>query len=235
MLDIIIVTLFEQMIDLAIGGVLKRPLASGKLSLRYVNYRQFAQDKHKTVDDRPFGGGSGMLLKPDICYRALEHARQLAFYKPYVIALTPAGVRLEQNIVKNLKEQCWENQTMIVFCGRYEGFDQRFLDTCVDLPLSIGDFILSGAEYPALCLIDALARLIPGTLKAHSLVHESFNQSLLDHPSYTKPINFLGKAVPSVLLSGDHAKIDKWRHQRAHELTLRWRPDLLENPSEIEL
>ena len=239
LLNIIVVTLFPEMIEDALKtGVIQRAFKSDKVILNCLNYRDFADDKHKTVDDRPYGGGPGMLLKPDICLMALEKAKELAKGPVTVIALTPAGKPLNQGYIQQLascdSQVPQKSKTLVIFSGRYEGFDQRFLDSHVDCLLSLGDFVLSGGELPALCLIDAICRLIPGTIKDDSVKLESFEEERLDYPQYTKPFNFNGDEVPSVLLSGNHVKIKNWRKQEALQLTLKIRPDLLKPSKEIE-
>lgn len=238
-LELVLVSLFPQIIEQSLEyGVIKRAFANKKASIKFLNYRDYTADKHQTVDDKPFGGGSGMVLKPDVCLKALSAAKQHCSSTPQVIALAPAGIRLTQPFLKSLLPSFshteGQKKSLVIFCGRYEGFDQRFLDDYVDTCLSVGDFVMSGGEYPALCLIDALCRLIPGTLSQASLDHESFNQALLDYPNYTKPINFNGNSVPPVLLTGNHARIETWRREQAQALTSRWRPDLLIKPLEIE-
>lgn len=240
-IEIVVVSLFPEIVEQSLGfGVIKRAFDNKQVSVRCLNYRDFTSDKHQTVDCRPSGGGPGMLLRPDICYKALEHAKDIALSSNITtIALTPAGLKLTQQLVESFAVQSSSSQShvaqsIILFCGRYEGFDQRFLDGYIDICLSIGDFVLSGGEYPALCFIDALCRLMPGTIKEESAELESFSNGLLDYPQYTKPHNFEGVDVPSVLLSGNHAKIQTWRKKKAFELTSRVRPDLLKHLEEIE-
>ena len=236
MLEIIVVTLFPDLIHLTCqSGVLSRAAQGQHLNIKTIDYRAFTNDKHQTVDDRPFGGGSGMVLKPDICLKALRYAQSQATYDEQLIAaFSPCGQTLKQKIFTQLKEESYSKKTIILFCGRYEGFDQRFLDLYVQKIFSLGDFVLSGGEYPAICFIDALARLLPGTLSEHSLEHESFNNQLLDYPNYTRPKNFEGIEPPSVLLTGDHARIETWRCEQAKAKTAQLRPDLLNKTSEIE-
>lgn len=235
MLEIIVVTLFPDLIhQVCQSGVLSRAANGEHLSLKTLNYRDFTEDKYQTVDDRPFGGGSGMVLKPDVCLKALQAAKQMALYEPLVAALSPCGKTLKQSMFVELTSRCYQKKSLILFCGRYEGFDQRFVDLYIQEIFSLGDFVLSGGEYPAICLIDGLARLLPGTLSAHSLEQESFNNQLLDYPNYTRPKNFQGIEPPPVLLTGDHARIETWRREQALAKTAQLRPDLLNKTSEIE-
>lgn len=232
LVHLIVISLFPEMVSQALEyGVVKRAFEADKARLDLLNLRDFAQDKHQCVDDKPFGGGSGMVLKPDVCLRALERAQEISLYPSRVLAFTPSGIPLTQRYLKTLmpvdSEGDCKRTTWILFCGRYEGFDQRFLDNFVDQCLCIGDFVLSGGEIPALCLIDGLCRLIPGTLSAESLENESFNTCYLDYPHYTRPMNFQGILVPPVLLEGNHARIKSWRRDQSELMTQRWRPDLL--------
>lgn len=222
-----IVTLFPGMFSaLSEYGITGRAVRNGLLNLRYWNPRDYATDRHRTVDDRPYGGGPGMLMKTGPVSAAI-HAAQASMHehtRARVIYLSPQGKPLTQSIVGELAAQ----QGMILLCGRYEGIDERVLDTLVDEEYSLGDFVLSGGELAAMALLDAVTRLLPGALgDAGSAVEDSFGDGLLDHPHYTRPEVFEGRKVPEVLLSGDHAKIARWRMQMRLGVTSRKRPDLL--------
>lgn len=222
-----VITLFPEMFP----GVLQhsltgRALEEGKWDLDCVQIRDFAYDKHKTVDDTPYGGGAGMVLKPDVVHEALSHATTLSSEKRPMIYLTPRGKPLTQQTVRRL---ALEEQGVVLLSGRYEGVDQRVIDHWELEEISIGDYILTGGELPAQVLLDACVRLIPGVIgKEESLIHESFEVGILEHPQYTKPRDWQNKIVPDVLLSGDHQKIAKWRQEEAETITKIRRPDLWE-------
>ena len=221
------ITLFPQMFDaLSQYGVTRRAHERGLWRLRTWNPRDFTQDAHRTVDDRPFGGGPGMLLKPEPIAECIEwlERRHGAFHK---IALCPSGKPFRQARAEELRAM----ERVLLLCGRYEGFDSRLLEQFGFEELSIGDFGLAGGELPALCIVESVARLLPGVLNdERSALEESFGQSgVLDHPHYTRPRVFRGAEVPEVLLSGDHARIQRWREARARERTQERRPDLLEH------
>ncbi|MGH8372540.1 MAG: tRNA (guanosine(37)-N1)-methyltransferase TrmD [Gammaproteobacteria bacterium] len=221
-----VVTLFPEMLDTLLGfGVTGRAVKRGLLSVQGWNPRDYTSDKHRTVDDRPFGGGPGMVMKVEPLRAAIAAAREAAGGPTRVIYLSPQGRRLDQEGVQRL-QACG---ALILVAGRYEGVDERVIETEVDEELSIGDYVLSGGELPALVLIDALARLIPGALNdADSAAEDSFVNGLLDYPHYTRPENLADRRVPEVLLSGDHAAIRRWRHKQALGRTWLRRPDLLE-------
>lgn len=206
------------------GGILQRGMEKGRVRVRIFNLRDFAVDRHRTVDDRPFGGGAGMVLKPEPIIRALTWLRGLSGPDPRVILLTPQGTPLKQSRVRELAV-C---QRIILVCGRYEGVDERVADFFCDEQLSIGDYILSGGEPAALVLLDSLVRLIPEVLGcADSEREESFEEGLLEYPQYTRPRNFKGHFVPEVLISGDHDKIQAWRRCQSLVKTAKRRPDLI--------
>ncbi len=205
-------------------SILRRGLEKGAFEVRLWDIRDFATDRHKTTDDRPFGGGEGMVMKIEPIYRCLEHIQPLG-PSPFRILLSPRGVILDQELCQALSKK----DRIILICGRYEGVDERVAQHLVDLELSIGDYVLSGGEVAALVVMDAVVRLLPGVLGcSQSPVKESFSTGLLEHPQYTRPREFMGWGVPEVLLSGDHRKIDLWRRKKALEITMRRRPDLLE-------
>jgi tRNA (guanine37-N1)-methyltransferase len=203
-------------------SLLKKAQQKGLLSLEIVDIRAFTTDKHKTADDSPYGGGPGMVMKVDVVVRAIRESRKQNT-ESRIILLCPTGKKLDQAKVNELAK-C---DQLTLVCGHYEGIDERIRDY-VDEEISIGDYVLTGGEIPALVLIDAVARQIPGVVKeADSIKNDSFYNGLLDYPSYTKPEEFEGKKVPAVLLSGNHAAIAKWRQAQALKITKERRPDLL--------
>lgn len=220
-----IVTLFPEMFDaIADNGVVGRAIRQGVLSLECSNPRDFTDDKHRTVDDRPYGGGPGMLIKVEPLERALNAMRQ-SYPAAKVVYMSPQGKRFDQAAAQTFSE-CDE---LIVLAGRYEGVDERLLSAQVDEEWSVGDYVLSGGELPAMIMIDAIARLLPGVLgHPDSAVEDSFVDGLLDCPHYTRPEVYKDEAVPEVLMSGDHARIKAWRLQQALGRTYLRRPDLLE-------
>jgi tRNA (guanine37-N1)-methyltransferase len=223
---IIVITLFPAMIEDAIAhGVLGRALRDDRLAISTVNPRDFARDRHRTVDDRPYGGGPGMLMKVEPLAEAIDAARA-QLEAPQVIYLSPQGEALRQARVRSLADS---GRDLVLIAGRYEGIDERIIDEYVDLELSIGDYVLSGGELPALVLIDALARLIPGVLgDEHSAEQDSFTDGLLDYPHYTRPETVAGRQVPDVLIGGDHAAIARWRLKQALGRTWQRRPELID-------
>ena len=220
-----VVTLFPEMVEsVANVGVLGRAVKSGQIQLNSWNPRDYTKDKHRTVDDRPYGGGPGMLMKVQPLKLAIEDAKKSA-PDSRVIYMSPQGKTLTQQDVKKLAEQAG----LILIAGRYEGIDERIIETHVDEEWSIGDYVLSGGELPALVLIDAIARMIPGVLgDAQSAQQDSFMQGLLDCPHYTRPEEIDGRSVPQVLLGGNHREIDRWRLQQSLGRSWLRRPDLIE-------
>jgi len=205
-------------------SILGRARAAGHFELHLHDIREHATDRHRTVDDYPFGGGQGMLLRVDVLDRALSHAQSLAEYPGKVVYLSPAGRVLNDRLVRELARE----PRLVLVCGRYEGVDQRFIDHRVDIEVSIGDYVLTGGELPAMVLIDAVARHVPGVLGDElSPEEESFAGGLLEHPHYTRPADYQGWAVPPVLMTGDHARIEEWRRQQRVSRTAERRPDLL--------
>lgn len=202
------------------SGVTGRGMAAGLVSLRIHNLRDYTHDRHRQVDDVPYGGGAGMVLKPEPIFEAVR-ARE---GKGPVVLLSPQGERLNQALVRELAT----HDDLYLICGRYEGVDERVVEHLVDREISIGDYILTGGELPAMVVIDAVSRLVTGVLgSAESPKDESFAEHLLEYPHYTRPAVFEGHAVPDVLLSGHHAEIERWRREQAAERTRRRRPDLL--------
>ena len=220
----VFITLFPEMIRSACEwSILGRAAREGLLSVECVDPRDYATDRHRSVDDTTCGGGAGMVLKPQTFLVALDRARELA-PGALVAAMTPVGESLGQERVCDL---AGSGRDLILLCGHYEGFDERILEEA-DLRLSIGDFVLTGGELPALCVMDAVARFIPGVLgKQVSAEEDSFHHSLLEYPQYTRPVAYRGKSVPELLLSGDHAKIGQWRRKESLRATCRYRPELL--------
>lgn len=218
-----VLTLFPEMFEPIKLSIIGRALQNGLLELNLVNFREFSKDKQRHVDDCPYGGGAGMVLKPEPIYDAYVSITKDLSYKPKVIYLSPRGKVFNQNMARNLAN---ENH-LILLCGHYEGVDQRVLDELEAEEISIGDYVLTGGELPAMVLIDAISRNISGVLKDESIKDESFNNGLLEYSQYTRPEEFMGRKVPEVLLSGHHANIEKWRREQSEEITRANRPDLI--------
>jgi tRNA (guanine37-N1)-methyltransferase len=221
-----VVTLFPEMVELLLRfGVTGRAAERGLLEVGVCNPRDYTTDRHQSVDDRPYGGGPGMVMKVEPLRRAINTARQRAGKAAPVVYLSPQGRPLDQAGVQRLMQV----QALVLIAGRYEGVDERVIEAEVDEELSVGDYVLSGGELPALVLIDAIARLIPGALgDEDSAAQDSFMNGLLDYPHYTRPDEIDGRRVPEVLLSGDHAAIQRWRLQQMLGRTWLKRPELLE-------
>jgi tRNA (guanine37-N1)-methyltransferase len=220
-----VISLFPEMFQtFTQQGVVGRAVKNGLLQVECFNPRDYTFDKHRTVDDRPYGGGPGMLMMVQPLKDAILAAKQAAGRKTKVIYLSPQGKKLDQAGVKQLSE----NESLILVAGRYEGIDERVIQTQVDEEWSIGDYVLSGGELPAMVLMDAVSRFVPGVLgHDQSAEQDSFSQGLLDCPHYTRPENLDGGLVPKVLLSGDHKKIKQWRLQQSLGRTWQRRPELL--------
>ena len=218
-----VLTLFPGMFSGPLDdSIIKRARAEGLLDLAVHNLRDYTHDRHRTVDDKPFGGGPGMLLKPEPIFEAVEH---LARDQTRVILLSPAGRTLNQAIARELARQ----EHLLLVCGSYEGVDERVREALADDELSIGDYVLTNGALPAMVIIEAVTRLLPGVLGDDQSSHdESFSGGLLEYPQYTRPAEFRGLKVPEVLLSGNHAEIAKWRAHQAKKRTREQRPDLLE-------
>jgi tRNA (guanine37-N1)-methyltransferase len=219
-----VITIFPEMVENALSyGVIGKALEKGLIELNTINPRDFSTDKHQRVDDRPFGGGAGMVMMYDPLAATVEHLKQQD--KDLTLSfLSPHGKKLNQKTVNNLAKQAH----IVLLCGRYEGIDQRFIDTYVDNEISLGDFVISGGELAATVIIDAVARQIPNVLgDEESAKTDSFMQPTLGAPQYTRSEKLKQQGVPDVLLSGNHAKIAKWREQKALEITKLKRPDLL--------
>lgn len=220
-----ILTLFPDFFTSPLNhGVIGRAISKGLLTVGIRNIRDYTDDRHRTTDDYPYGGGAGMVMKVEPVARAIEAVRGEGA-ETTVVLTTPQGTRFSQDIASELKRR---GGRIAIVCGRYEGFDER-IRGLVDMEVSAGDYILTGGEVPALMIMDAVGRLIPEVLgEPSSPVHESFGDGLLEYPQYTRPEEWMGMKVPSVLLSGDHAAIERWRRQESIARTLARRPDLLE-------
>lgn len=230
MLKIDVITIFPNIFDNFTNfGVIKEGINKKLCELNIYNLREFTEDKHKKVDDRPYGGGAGMVFMVQPIDSAVRHIKEkndvLKINLQKTILLTPGGDKLKQNTLKYLSSM----ENLILICGRYEGVDERIKDLAVDMEISIGDFILTGGEIPAMVLIDGVIRLLKGVVgKEESLKNESFENDLLDYPQYTRPDLYKGLKVPDVLLSGNHSKIKKWREEKSVEITRKKRPDLFD-------
>jgi len=222
MLQIDIITLFPRMLDGFLAeSILGRGIDAGHLAVGVHDLRRWCTDKHRTADDRPFGGGAGMVLKPEPVFAAIEQLQTPGCRRIY---LTPDGVPLSPALALSLSRE----KHLVMLSGHYEGIDQRIRDRVIDQEISIGDYVLTNGTLAAAVVLDALARFIPGVLgEEKSLTHESFTNKLLDFPQYTRPAEFKGMSVPEVLLSGNHVEIEKWRSARQLEKTASVRPDLL--------
>lgn len=217
-----VLTLFPEMYEPLKTSILGKAQEMKKIEINIINIRDFSKDKHRKVDDTPYGGGAGMVIRPDVVYDAYQSIKGKE--KAKVIYLSPQGTTLQQEKVERLAKQ----QHLILLCGHYEGIDQRVLEEIVDEEISIGDYILTGGELPSMVLIDSVSRYVEGVLTQESVREESFSNGLLEYPQYTRPETFLQKKVPEVLLSGHHENIRKWRLKQAKEITKQKRPDLLE-------
>ena len=216
-----VLTLFPEMFSIIYESSIGREKKNKHIYINLVNIRDFSENKHNKVDDTPYGGGAGMVMMPDVVYRAYNSLENKENAK--VIYMSPQGKKLNQEKVKELSK---ENH-LIILCGHYEGIDQRVLDKIVDEEISIGDYVLTGGEIPAMVLIDSVSRYVEGVLNKESIKEESFIENLLEYPQYTRPEVFEGEKVPEVLLSGNHKEIDKWRKEKSLEITKKKRPDLL--------
>ncbi len=216
-----VLTLFPEMFSILDESIIGRAKKNKQIDINLVNIRDFSKNKHNKVDDTPYGGGAGMVMMPDVVYRAYDSLENKENAK--VIYMSPQGKKLNQEKVKELSK---ENH-LIILCGHYEGIDQRVLDKIVDEEISIGDYVLTGGELPAMVLIDSVSRYVEGVLNKESIKEESFSENLLEYPQYTRPEVFEGEKVPEVLLSGNHKEIDKWRKEKSLEITKKKRPDLL--------
>lgn len=222
-----ILTLFPDMIKDGLShSIIKRAQDDGIISIETIDIRDFAKNKHRHVDDYPYGGGAGMVMQAQPIYDAYMSIKPKLSQNCPVIYMTPQGKTFKQEKARSLSEL----EDMVILCGHYEGVDERVIEEIVTDEISIGDFVLTGGELAAMTVIDAVARLIPGVLnKEESFMDESFSENLLEYPQYTRPPEFMGRKVPEILLSGHHKNIEKWRREQALERTKRKRPDLLKN------
>lgn len=224
-MKISIITLFPEMFSGPLNAsIIRRALIAQKVQIEYYNLREFSDDRYKSVDDHPYGGGTGMVLRVDVIDRALKHIRSVTpISKTTVILLDPQGVPYTQKIARDLTA----NEHIILICGHYEGVDER-VRSLVDREISIGDYVLTGGEIPAMVLVDSVVRLIPGVLaKSNATEHESFEGGVLEYPQYTRPEEYNGSTVPPVLKSGNHAQIAAWQKEQAIIKTKKRRPDLI--------
>ncbi len=217
-----VLTLFPEMFESLNESIIGRAKEKGLININLINIRDFSKNKHKKVDDTPYGGGAGMVIMPDVVYDAYN---SLNTENAKVIYMSPQGQRLNQKKVVELSKE----KHVILLCGHYEGIDQRVIDEIVDEEISVGDYVLTGGELPAMILIDSVSRYIGGVLKDDSTKEESFSEGLLEYPQYTRPEIFRGNKVPEILLSGHHENIDKWRRNQSLKITKKKRPDLLKN------
>ncbi|PLV55798.1 tRNA (guanosine(37)-N1)-methyltransferase TrmD [Thermotoga sp. SG1] len=218
---ITIVTIFPEMVEVVKKyGVIARAVERGIVEINVENLRDYTTDRHRTVDDYQYGGGYGMVMKPEPFFRFYENYVE-KHGKPYVILTSPQGRIFNYKIAEELSKK----DDIVIFCGRYEGIDERVM-SIVDDEISIGDYILTGGELPAMVITDAIVRLVPGVVERESVERESFHQGFLDHPVYTRPYEYRGMKVPEVLLSGDHQKVELWRRKESIKKTIMKRPDL---------
>jgi tRNA (guanine37-N1)-methyltransferase len=220
-----VLTLFPEMFDGVFGAsILGKAKEKGIVSLEAINFRAYSGNKHNTVDEYPYGGGGGMVLKPDPVFAAVEDLQIDENVRPRVILMCPQGAQFTQKKAEELAKE----QHLVLICGHYEGYDERIREHLVTDELSIGDYVLTGGEVPAMVVIDSVVRLLPGVLgNETSAVTDSYSTGLLEHPHYTRPAEFRGWAVPDVLISGHHANIEVWRREQSLLRTLQRRPDLL--------
>ena len=221
-MKISILSLFPHMFDGFLNeSIIKRAIEDKKVEIEIIDFREYTEDPHKKVDDTPYGGGAGMVLA---CQPIFDCVEAIRTKDSKVIIMTPSGVPYKQRTAYDLSKE----KHLIIICGHYEGFDERIL-SLADMEISIGDYVLTGGELPAMVIADSIVRLIPGVINERSHIEDSFNDNfLLDYPTYTKPADYKGMKVPEILLSGDHKKIDEWRHQEALKKTEERRPDLLD-------
>lgn len=221
--------IFQGFLD---ESILKRAIQKDAVKITLHHIRNYATDKHQQIDDYPYGGGAGMILKPEPIFRCIEHVKEkYSLQNVRVTLMTPAGKTYSQKKTIELSLR----DSLILLCGHYKGIDQRVIDELVDEEISIGDFVVTGGELPAMCVIDSVVRLLPGVIgDIDSAVTDSFQTGLLDHPHYTRPEDFQGQSVPKVLLSGNHAAIEKWRDEQAMTITKERRQDLYQKYIESE-
>ncbi|MBR6737764.1 MAG: tRNA (guanosine(37)-N1)-methyltransferase TrmD [Clostridia bacterium] len=216
-----ILTLFPETFSYLNESIIGRAQKSGALEINVHDIRNYSTDKHKKCDDYPFGGGAGMVMMPQPVYDAINAIDPR--HESIRIFTSPKGKTLSQGLVCELAK----SKNLLILCGHYEGIDERIIELCIDLEVSIGDYVLTGGELPAMVITDAVSRYVSGVINENSLQEESFSSNLLEYPQYTRPQDFKGVKVPDVLLSGNHAEIEKWRKQKSLEITKKNRPDLL--------
>lgn len=226
MMKIDILSLFPEMFEGVLhSSIMKKAQENEAVTFKVTNFRNFSENKHRKVDDYPYGGGAGMLLKPEPLFAAVEAVTAGAISRPRVVLLCPQGERFTQEKAEELSKE----EHLVFICGHYEGYDERIRENLVTDELSIGDFVLTGGEIAAMAVVDSVVRLLPDVLgNVDSPVMDSFSTGLLEHPQYTRPANFKGLEVPEILLSGNHAKIDQWREEQSLLRTYERRKDLLE-------
>jgi len=218
-----ILTLFPEMFEPLKSSIIGRALENDCFELNLINIRDFSNNKHKKVDDYVFGGGDGMLMTPQPIFDAIMSVKK---ENSYVVYMSPKGTVLNQKKVSSMAK---EIEHLIIVCGHYEGIDERVIDLCIDEQISIGDYVLTGGELPAMVMVDAILRYVPKVLHSDtSVVDESFSDNLLEYPQYTRPREFMGLTVPEVLLNGNHKEIEKWKREKQIEETKKYRPDLLD-------
>lgn len=225
-----IATLFPEMCEAVLGeSIIGRARKSGAIQLNCRQIREYTQDKHRRVDDTPYGGGMGMVMQCEPVYNCYKAVCEQIGTKPHTIYMSPKGTIFNQKKAEELSQM----ENVFIICGHYEGIDQRIIDKIVDEEISVGDYVLTGGEIPAMVLVDSVARMCPGVLSdAECYKEESIYSGLLEYPHYTRPEIWEGEAVPAVLLSGHHKNIEKWRHEQSLEITARRRPDLMEKYKE---
>ncbi|MDD6573280.1 MAG: tRNA (guanosine(37)-N1)-methyltransferase TrmD [Thermoflexaceae bacterium] len=221
-----VMTLFPEMIINGMNtSITGRAMEKGLITVNAVNIRDFTKNKHLKVDDYPYGGGAGLVMQAEPVYLAYESIEKKLSKKPRVIFVTPCGKTFNQTMAEEFSKE----EELVILCGHYEGIDERVLEMIVTDQVSIGDYVLTGGELPAMVMMDCIARLVPGVLHNDvSAEFESFHENLLEYPQYTRPEEFMGKSVPEILLSGHHANVEKWRREQSLIRTAKYRPDLLE-------
>ncbi len=221
-----LVTIFPGMLEGPFKeSMIKRAVDRGLVEINLIDLRSYTRDRHRQVDDTPYGGGCGMILKPEPLFEAVEDLKSKSEYeRSWVLLMTPQGRRFDQQAARKLSGE----KHLILICGRYEGVDERVRTALIDEEFSIGDYVLTGGELAAAVIVDAVVRLLPGFITEEAAANESFSDSFLEHPHYTRPSAFRGMEVPSVLLSGNHAEIERWRRKQSIKRTCERRPDLLE-------
>jgi len=217
-----ILTLFPEMFEALNTSIVGKAKEKELIDINLINIRDFSKDKHKKVDDTPYGGGAGMVMRSDVVYSAYESVKS---EKSKVIYMSPQGKVLNQAKIEELSKE----EHLIILCGHYEGIDQRVLDKIVDEEISIGDYVLTGGEIPAMVLVDTVSRYVDGVISEESTSEESFSNGLLEYPQYTRPEVFMNEKVPDILISGHHENINKWRREQSLKNTFKKRPELLDN------